>query len=417
MHDAQNNQYKFSTNIFFVILIIYGLFSSSTPDQITPIEILIGIFLLIFVGTEGIKELLQSKIDHTTDQEIIIPNIIKISFWYLVFIPSFLGLIVYENSLKNWLRDIIPLFYLFLPLLLIKKINKIPKKLFLISIMGLSIVGLLFSIKFYVGATGGFGDIGSGQIIGTNRDNTMQDPAVQLTLSLGTCLSIWLLLKGKLVQGLSIASISLIPWTVMFAAIVRGPVFFTFLSIIILIIYWFIINNKRLRALFFLFLVGLLIINFGQNIVDIIKNSINLLIEKQLEHGLNSRDIELQVVIGSLNKNIFSFFFGNGWGSLIEIPNIAIIRNMHNIFFYFLYKSGFVGFVCVGLFFLWITKFIFLIAFRSIFFTLVLIALINPFIYGSMFQPMYKSLSFGVIMILFPLMNNLYKKDEFSKWL
>ena len=410
-----SQKYKYSIILFTLTLLTYGVLSTSTPDTITYVEIFIGLSLLVIVGLEGVIELFKSN-NKNNSQFILIPQIVKLSFLYLVFIPTFSGLIIEDNSSKNWLRDLIPLLYLFLPILMIQKINHIPKILFLTSIFSLCFIGILFSFRFYLEATGGIGDIGKIQIIGTNKDNIMTDPAPQFLLSFTSCFSIWLLLRGKFLYGLILILISFIPWSVTFASINRGPAFFTFISMIILIFYWFLKNKNRKIGLLILILIPLFMINYTKEFIEVINDSINLLILKNETYGFNTRDTELDIVLHSLDTNIFYFFFGHGWGSLIEIPNFAILRNLHNIFLYFTYKTGILGLLSILVYFIWIIRFMFLIGFQNKFLSIVLISLINPLLYTALLQPMYKSLTFGILLLLIPLMYNLRKNNEFNNY-
>jgi len=107
-----------------------------------------------------------------------------------------------------------------------------------------------------------------------------------------------------------------------------------------------------------------------------------------------------------------NFFFGHGWGSLIEVSNSIILRNLHNIFLYFIYKTGIFGFISILIYFLWIIRLVFLIKFQNKIITLILISLLNPILYTSQLQPMYKSLTFGTLILLIPLMYNLKNDDN-----
>ena len=407
---------RYSTRILLIISILYGLLSTSSPDKITLVEVIIGLSLLFIVGTEGIRELAASKKNFQKNY-LFIPYIIKISFLYLLFIPTLIGLVFMDNTVKNWIRDLIPLLYLFLPILIVKKLNDYPKEFFLTIIISLCIIGFLFSIRFYVGATGGISDIGSIHIIGINRDNNMQDPAVTFLLSFTSCLALWLLLSRKIILGIIFLLVSFLPWSVMFASIIRGPVFFTAMSLFLLFIYWIFFQKKKFGGILLIFLLIIITINFYNGLFDILANSIDLLIKKQKNVGISYRTLEFSLVIKNLNLNIFNFLFGYGWGSLIEIPTVGLSRNLHNIFLYFLFKCGFIGFIFFSFFFLWLIKFIFFIKFENRLIFIVFISLVCPLIYSLFFQPVYKSLSFGILILLLPLISKLIEFKEFNKFL
>lgn len=413
LEKKQSNYYLF----FYVIsLSVYGLLSTSTPDKITIVEILIGFCLLVVVGLEGISELLKSD-KHADEYKFKVPKIVKISFFYLIFLPSLYGLIFFENSLKNWTRDIIPMLYLFLPLLIIKKINLVPRKLFLYTILLLCLVGVSFSIRFFYDSVGSISNLGTSQIIALNKDNIALDPATQFLLSFASCFSIWLLMRGKLIYGFIILTISFLPWAVVIGVISRAPIFFTFFSIIITIFYWIFLNKNKKFGVFFLIIAFVLLFYFNKNYIIFFENTLELLIQKNTRYGLNTRGIEFDVVMNSLNSGIFKFFFGNGWGSLIEIPNMYILRNLHNVFLYFAYKTGFFGLICILIYFLWIIKLVISIGLKNKFFSIVMISMINPLVNTGLLQPMFKSLTFGVLILLIPLMFNLKKQSNFDKYI
>ena len=162
---------------------------------------------------------------------------------------------------------------------------------------------------------------------------------------------------------------------------------------------------------------SIILIYFNNFYIDFFENTLELLIQKNIRYGLNTRGIEFDVVMNSLNSNIFKFFFGNGWGSLIEIPNMYILRNLHNVFLYFTYKTGFFGLICILIYFIWIIKLVLLIGFKNKFFLIVMISMINPLVNTALLQPLFKSLSFGVLILLIPLMYNLRKKNDFDKYI
>ena len=199
----QKKQSSYYLFFYIISLTIYGLLSTSTPDKITIVEILIGFSLLIVVGLEGLSELMKSD-KYSDEHDFKVPNIVKFSFFYLIFLPSLYGLVFFENSIKNWIRDIIPLLYLFLPLLVIKKINFASRSLFLYSILLLCLVGASFSIRFFFDSVGSLSNLGTSQIIALNKDNIALDPATQFFLSFTSCFSVWLLMRGKIFYGIII---------------------------------------------------------------------------------------------------------------------------------------------------------------------------------------------------------------------
>jgi hypothetical protein len=128
-----------------------------------------------------------------------------------------------------------------------------------------------------------------------------------------------------------------------------------------------------------------------------------LVIEKSLNVGLSGRDQELLSLIGAI-ENSYDLIFGFGLGA--KLPNVFgydEVRYAHNFYVYVLMKFGLFGllpaviitFKSVGLF---INNMFFYSTHSSNF--IIMVSAISPLTISLLFEPMYKSLSFGLIILL-----------------
>ncbi|MEQ1625623.1 MAG: hypothetical protein ABL870_13065 [Sediminibacterium sp.] len=123
--------------LFFSMAFVCGVYSSSTPDDITLAEIYIGAVLLYFVFPMRLMQLISNF--GASDPEI--PTYVMISMMYLFFVPSITGGIINSNDIVDFIRDVIPLMYLFIPVFLIHKFISSPTKWLTIFLLAICFIG------------------------------------------------------------------------------------------------------------------------------------------------------------------------------------------------------------------------------------------------------------------------------------
>jgi hypothetical protein len=145
--------------------------------------------------------------------------------------------------------------------------------------------------------------------------------------------------------------------------------------------------------------------------IDIV---LNLLWLKQQVTGTNGKAGEWLAVIGTIDASPQTMLFGIGWGGTVENPILGeATRFTHSILSYYLLKSGVTGLVM-------------LLAVASMLFTFVrgcnvaplsasrwilLVSCTPPLLIGVLFEPTYKTLSYGVILALLVLSNVSIAKE------
>ncbi|RME60808.1 hypothetical protein D6779_01435 [Candidatus Parcubacteria bacterium] len=119
---------------------------------------------------------------------------------------------------------------------------------------------------------------------------------------------------------------------------------------------------------------------------------------------LNARDQEALAVLSNIDS-VPRLLFGEGWGGLIANPVAggAKLRYVHNLFFFYLFKCGIVGLAALTIYLFWC--FWSLLHIRKLFHMnhfvfLALLATMAPLVVAGWLEPMYKALSFGLVLCL-----------------
>lgn len=402
---------------FLLMSLVYGAASSSSPDKIGVAEMLIGLCLVVIAGLHRVAQLVDIGRGDPLPYGWGVPLYVRVAALYLFLVPTIYGLLIVRNDPGDFVRDFIPFVYMLIPLLFIGRYRMDPQRWLLVVIAGLCIVGVGFSIRFFQGADASLLDIGSRLIFSDNRDNTMQDSASLFFLSFSSCLGLWLLLSGRRLLGCVVLAVAVLPWAVMLASVMRAPVVITTLAMALTFARWLSMNGKRgkfgLVFLLFILASGLVL---AQPLIDSLGKAIDLLLMKQQEYGLNGRDMEASAVVDNIDT-IAVLLFGEGWGGLIANPigGGAHWRFVHNMEFYFLFKVGLCGVVAVVAFFYWLARMVLKISFRNDLLFLVIVSMLCPLAVAMMLEATYKSLSFGLVLSLLPLMVMVSDQDKLNR--
>ena len=380
----------------------YAFFSSSTPDNFGVPEIIIGLCLVLFVGLQPFYKIISLQRMEFS----IIPPPIFVIFYILLLIPLFQGILIKENNLNDIVRDIIPFIYLFLPVFFMDKIEENPKYWRKILFISISTIGVAFAYRHLFTVSNPFQIIGKGIIYG-NKEYFPMDPAVLFTASLLPLLGLKeIFLNSKFRKGILYLIFGAFTYLALIAILVRAQIL---LVIFVLAVYLFFISKANIGKFLIISIIILTIVisNF-ESLLPIV----SLIGEKFQSAGLNNRDVEFIAVIENSNLSIENFLFGEGWGGLIQNPASpgSKIRFTHNIFNYFLLKSGVIGvFLIVGYFF-FIAKFLWKIRTNND--NLVMkLGLFNILLVHLILEPGFKMLSIGLILVYFITFFNSSKNE------
>ena len=142
----------------------------------------------------------------------------------------------------------------------------------------------------------------------------------------------------------------------------------------------------------------------------------------RIKIGLNKRDLELSAVWDYSSSSLDSFLFGSGLGGGISsaVSGGHEWRFVHNMFAYYLFKTGIIGLLIYSVFFFYLIRHIF----SAINFSWVS----NPFLYKSyavifsnfiingFLEAGFKSLSFGIFLCLAFSYCCYFKEMKIKTW-
>ena len=398
------NRPAFYVAMFLLICLVYGAGSTPSPDSIGLPEIAIGFLLVILVGWQGLASLAGLR-DAFADR--FVPGYVRLSAAYLLVVPSIHGLFFMDNSLADFVRDFVPMIYMLLPLLILHKIGARPELWLSVTVVGLCMIGFLFAVRFFLDIGGGIVEIGSRPLVGTNRDNPMQYPAMLFFLSFTTCAGVYMSLKGKrFLLGLVLLLVSVVPWTVMIASVMRAPIALTLIAVV-LVALWPVRGGRITpQSLLFVMAGGVAVVAFSPGlIVEGVLGGMDLLVKKTTEHGLNARDIEAMAVLSNIDS-VPVLLFGEGLGGLISNPigDGGGWRFVHNYFLYFLFKTGIVGLMALFAYLFWMARIVWRSDWRDEKNFLILVSMLSPVGVAMLLEPSFKSMSFGFLLFLVPLL-------------
>ncbi len=388
---------------FLIAVIIYALFSEPTPDTIGIDEILIG-SLLSLAFIRSVPTILGSFL---LEKRSYIEKVIYMIFLYMLIVPSIIGIIKEGNDFRDFIRDVIPLLYLFLPIIIISIINSktdpmIWNKIILFSII---FIGIIFSLMFYL-STKDYLVYITTQIIYGDKAYIFSSPSIlfsSIFLTLWGIYSIYKLKSANLFMGFAFTFLGLLSLGVFVAVIMRANILLFSASVAFFVVFIFIKSLKENRILSSIVIISIM---FSFIIVNInyIEGVFNLIFQKFQTVGINNRVEEFKYVFNQLQKDTFEFLLGNGWGAILyDNPTGGNTRYTHNILSFFLFKTGIVGLFIVILYLLYLLYNLTLSLLRvkeNPIYIILFLSFLSSLIISMFVQPLFKMFSSGLALSL-----------------
>lgn len=388
-----------ATALFFGC-IIYGIFGSPTPDGFGIAESLVGFFLVIAVGVfMPIGQFFQKDL----------PFWMRMGQVFLLFgliVP--LGVaIMAGQDMGSVLRDLIPFMFLFLPIFMYPTFKDSAQACILV-LSGFIFVGLLFSMRSL------FLRFSSGDAL-LYLEN-MPSVLFACLFLIGSAFrsafkGASLLRSGGFYTAIVIA---ILPFLSMFYSLQRASVGAVFLFIFAMLVYTFVRAPGRALNIVILVLIGgsVLFLTLGDApILQDMFASLATFEDKTHKVGFNNRAQEFSAVWDVVTTNQATFLFGMGWGAQFDSPAVGglSVNFTHNFFSYFLLKTGLVGVVCASAYILGLCAVLVRVTLKNPAFGLALMApiLIDLTLYAS-----FKSLDFGLTLLMIPLALIYSKKSN-----
>tara|TARA_Y100000590_G_scaffold470014_1_gene661316 strand:- start:17665 stop:18888 length:1224 start_codon:yes stop_codon:yes gene_type:complete len=389
-----------------IALLIYAGFSSPTPDAPAFIEGVIGA-LLCFAAIPG-----ALKLAYRFNAQAPIPALYScglIALLYALSIPLFTGVIA-NMPMTDIMRDVIAVCFLFMPLFYLDLLhdNAARQKRLLITAC---IMGTLFALRTLAQDPSTFLAHSFAPFLhtGTNELTYLANaPTLFLTAALGYYVALSRLnlrvitaphqaLTMLILLGSSVACVAAMSITLQRASLAL---------LVITCLYAHLHTAKtapiKSPLVFIAVIAALLSIS---SFASPVLNTITALNEKTLQHGVNMRAEEWQAVIDALQSTPLGAIIGLGWGSGLFSPATsgAYVTFTHGLISASLLKTGLLGLIIIGGYLtsiLWplIQKF------RQA--PIMVMALCAPIAIDVTLYGAYKSLDFGVILLLAASMNH-----------
>lgn len=405
-------------NGVWILLLSYSLvaFGSPMPPRITWLEILIGSGLLI--GSAMLAGNVIQQLRENAASKWMLGLLLA-----LLILPTCVGL-VHGNTWGNIARDIFPVIFLVsIPILLIhSRTTSNRAMLSTIATATVIFVGVVTAIIFFTKVIQTYGTIGNMVEGGLRYIQALQ--GAEAVQSNQADFYIRELFLKPYDPAMLFAAIFISAWGVVLAAKSQrawllGWILIGFGS---LIAYAFMALGLRAYSALYVVSMGVVALTLYRErglyvrllpliIVGAImywsqiEGVINLLWYKHQMTGFNGKASEWVRVIDTISSSPQALIFGTGWGGVLANPiyQDGETRYTHSIISFFLYKSGMLGLgvaLCVMATLLHkvLSKDHGTRIERSE--QILVISCLSPLAIGVLFEPTYKTLSFGVILAL-----------------
>ncbi|HRK98123.1 MAG TPA: hypothetical protein PLE43_06570 [Alphaproteobacteria bacterium] len=361
--------------LFVLALLIYAIFGSPTPDAYGWVEILIALLLLASVRP---------------------PHLRQDSFFlsvcsYGVFVPLLIGVIAGADIL-DIVRDLVPFLFLFLVLIYKDHVSALGSSFYWL----LSVMGFVFSVRAIIPYLDGL-LTGGAFSLGAPADLLYLANSPEVLFS-----ALWLMGSGfvaffyerRIWRGGTFLALSAVPLLSMALMMQRAGLISVFLVLCALI--FGLVRRYPSRWILCVLIFG----GVGLLLWPILSFLVHGLLWKTHVVGLNSRVQEWHVVLSFVARDWIHVLFGYGWGMRIENPAVGGLSVLytHSLVSALLLKTGIIGAVVVlGSLGLAVFRAIPLVFQNRILF----MALIFPLIISAGIYASYKSLGFGLILLVF----------------
>ena len=392
---------------FCAALLLYGGWSAPTPDHLGIIESIIG-GLLIF----SILPSLLSSFTITRDT----PLWQNAATTLLIFGLSAPLIVAAINAapINLMLRDIIPFGFMMLPLFMAPLLKKRPASFQPLFLATLSIA-ILFTLRSLPVPLPVISNL-------LGNSETLDYLANMPTLLMAAIFFAGIGLK-LFIQEFTLKSLGKALALLALTALILTPIVLSqqraslgaFAIAMIFILAPLIWESPR-RSLTVLIMLTALSLPFWPQIADMLHE----LSRKSDLVGLNQRREELAAIWQEISVNPLTLLFGNGWGAGFASPAVGDIQIhfTHSLLSSFLLKTGLIGLGLAGLYLYGLARLLWPLLQQNQQTRTLALALALPLLIDIALYASYKSLDFGVLLMLIPALqyNNNQKQcsDDIS---
>lgn len=371
--------------VFFSMSVLYGLFGTPIPKGFSFVEL---------YNSVGIAWLLYKSVKYSAAGRHL--DILLVCAIYMIIVPTFFGLVIYQNEFQDFIRDFLPIVTFLMPIWMRPIVEKDVKN------WGILIEGCIFlsgaglAIRYFASA-------GSG---------AFNEVIVSYEAPLNQCPSVIFVAISPLVAAcyfkystsvrIMLFFISFLCFATLAMAVMRAQVFLVAFFWLIGMVFLF-KNDGLLKGAKYFFGGSIALIFVYIFYFDQIYWASDMMMKKTESAGLlNARDAEFMAVKSFFEDNYYHTLFGAGWGAEMYLPTAAgIVRFTHNGLLFFIWKTGLIGFIvlllmiCRGI----VAIINYLRMYGALAFYRILGLLGSVIVFGII-EMGYKMLMFGVILTL-----------------
>ncbi len=373
-------------------IIVYAYASSPTPDHIGTAELLTGALMIFAIGVPGAASILMLP-----THGMLWKKAGRALFIYGFSIPLITG-VAAGHDLALIVRDLIPFLYFLLPLLVYPLLSSKPQ--FLLAVTGaVALAGVIFALRLLIPSFVEHGHIGFSALPDEDPQYFANAPTVLFTAILCVALaarSAMTFRPGSLGMACTFAMPALCCFLAMAAAMQRATIGLAAAALAFL---WGLAFNKSpFRALVPLALVALGLLIIYEPVEGLAKQ----LMLKMSRVGLNNRVEEASLVFRMVQDNPLSVVFGLGWGQTVASPAVGdvTVNYTHTMFTALWLKTGLAGVTLALLYLCGIGSCLWRLIWRE---PVMAVALAVPCLIDVTLYASYKSLDFGLVLMLIPL--------------
>ncbi|MCB1532937.1 MAG: hypothetical protein KDJ35_08730 [Alphaproteobacteria bacterium] len=386
----------------FCAIGVYALFGSPTPNNPGWAEALIGLGLVLAVGFSGAWSALKADMRAPLWQ-----GAGSLLLIFGVTMPLLKGVLV-GHEVAMILRDIIPFLFLLLPVFL-APLMRVQLDFIKKAVIAVVLLGVIFSLRALSEQAGQFITLIS--LIPASEELTYFANAP-------TVLFAALFLIGSaglmVLEALNPARLLRIAGFVLLAGIVVIPIVLTQqrASLGYLVLYVGILGGIGLtrapyRALTALAVLALCALPLYGALMDVAA----ALAQKTALVGINMRYAELNAVWRAISGGLFDLLFGTGWGGSFHSPAVGEleVNFTHSLLSSALLKTGLCGAALTGVYILGLTQILWAqLKLRPV----LALALAGPLVIDVFLYASFKSLDFGLILLLIAGLGVSHQKSE-----
>lgn len=373
---------------FFLALFVYGVFGSPTPDSFGWVEVVVGAGLLIAAGP------LQVLQRFGTRPQGLWQSVAPILLVYGLSIPVISG-VASGHEVSVILRDIIPFLFLLLPYFMLRwQGGSVSEKTAVTA--AVAFIGVAFGVRLIMPVLlDGAGFANAPDALYLSIAPTVVFAAIFLTGVAGYLLYRRVGLTSVVMAG-AFLLLALLPLSGMAMTLQRASLGLTAAGLFLLLVIGAVRRPMRVIAPG-IFCVVLLMI-FAPSVGSILDS----LLQKQAMVGSNMRIQEFQAVADTMDDSILHALFGRGWGASVASPAVGgvVVNFTHSLLTSYWMKTGLVGLLLV------------LVYLGGLAAGLVRMVRVQPVLAVALFVPLaidvilyasFKSLDFGLILLLLAL--------------